>query len=59
MHAAAQSNENTFASFQKSPLTLAIFGIVVGYYVAYYAGVIREMRRLSALPAPQVETDAP
>ncbi|MEP6485084.1 MAG: DUF1453 domain-containing protein [Rudaea sp.] len=49
LHAAAQSNESPFASFQKSPLTMAIFGIVIGYYVAYYAGVIREMRRASAL----------
>lgn len=40
MHAAHQANANPFAAYQKSPLTLAIFGIVVGYYVAYYVGVL-------------------
>ncbi|MGH8089851.1 MAG: DUF1453 domain-containing protein [Rudaea sp.] len=47
MQAAHQVNANPFAAYQKSPLTLAIFGIVIGYYIAYYAGVL--MR--SAKPA--------
>jgi hypothetical protein len=38
--AASQVGANPFAAYQKSPLTLAIFGIVVGYYIAYYAGVL-------------------
>ena len=54
MQAAAQAHENPYAAFQKSPLTMAIFGIVIGYYVAYYAAVIREMRRISpATPQPE------
>jgi hypothetical protein len=40
MQAAQQVNANPFAAYQKSPLTLAIFGIVIGYYIAYYAGVL-------------------
>jgi hypothetical protein len=55
MQAAANVNESPFAAYQKSPLTLAIFGIVIGYYVAYYAGVIREARRLAAV-APKSDT---
>ncbi len=29
----------------RSPLTLGIFGITAGYYLAYYAGVLWRMRR--------------
>src|ERR1700733_14665073 len=54
MQAAAKVNESPFAAYQKSPLTLAIFGIVIGYYVAYYAGVIREAKRLAAI-APKID----
>jgi len=54
MHAAAQADQNPFAAYQKSPLTLAIFGVVIGYYVFYYAGVLRVSRGLrmpsAALP---------
>jgi hypothetical protein len=53
MHAATQEDANPFAAYQKSPLTLAIFGIVIGYYLAYYAGVLIESRRLAALPVPR------
>jgi len=45
MHAAAQADQNSFAAYQKSPLTLAIFGVVVGYYI-YYAGVLRTSKSL-------------
>jgi cytochrome b561 len=41
LHAAAQADQNPLAAFQRSPLTLAIFGVLVGYYVFYYAGVLR------------------
>jgi hypothetical protein len=44
MQAAHQVDANPFAAYQKSPLTLAIFGIVVGYYIAYYVGVLKESR---------------
>ena len=43
-HAAVQANADPFASYQKSPLTLAIFGVVVGYYVLYYMGILTKSR---------------
>lgn len=46
MQAAAQAN--TLAAYQRSPLTLGIFGVVVGYYVAYYIGVLGKSRTLTA-----------
>jgi hypothetical protein len=46
MHAAAQADQNPFAAYQKSPLTLAIFGVVVGYYIFYYIGVLRTSKSL-------------
>jgi len=51
LHAATQADQNPFAAFQRSPLTLAIFGVLVGYYVFYYAGVLRASKSLPA-PAP-------
>jgi hypothetical protein len=38
-------------AYQRNPLTLGIFGLLVGYYVLYYAGVLFRTRP-SALPAP-------
>jgi hypothetical protein len=55
---AAQADQNPFAAFQRSPLTLAIFGVLVGYYVFYYAGVLRASRNLPA-PAPAVSSETP
>jgi len=49
-HALAAADQNPFAAYQKSPLTLAIFGILVGYYVFYYAGVLGRGKDLQ--PAP-------
>jgi hypothetical protein len=43
------------AAYQRSPLTLGIFGLLVGYYVLYYAGVLFRTRS-SALPAPNPAT---
>lgn len=56
MNAAAHSNANALAAYQRSPLTLAIFGVLVGYYVAYYIGVLIKSRNLApeaAAPAAQ------
>jgi hypothetical protein len=55
MHAAAQADTSPFAAYQKSPLTLAIFGVLVGYYVAYYAGVLSKSRSLAIEPAPSAD----
>jgi hypothetical protein len=51
-HAAADAGANPFAAYQKSPMTLAIFGIVVGYYVAYYIGVLVKSGATSPPPMP-------
>ncbi len=48
LQAAAQADQNPFAAFQKSPLTLAIFGVLIGYYVFYYAGVLKKAKELPA-----------
>lgn len=48
MQAAAQADQNPFAAFQKSPLTLAIIGVLIGYYVYYYGGVLRVSRASAA-----------
>jgi len=50
MQAAAQADQDAFSAFQRSPLTLAIFGVLIGYYICYYAGVLRTARGVSAAP---------
>ena len=39
------------ADFARSPLTLAIFGTLAGYYVAYAIGLIRWSRRTDTAPS--------
>jgi hypothetical protein len=56
MHAASQADQDPFASFQRSPLTLAILGVVVGYYVCYYIGVLQRSRSLTPGLAAVKET---
>jgi hypothetical protein len=46
----AQVGANPFGQYQRSPLTLAIFGVLVGYYVLFNLGVLRKSRDV-ALPA--------
>jgi hypothetical protein len=44
---------NPFAAFQRSPLTLAIFTVLVGYYITLYVGIFlagRAHRRSASLP---------
>ncbi|HET7557812.1 MAG TPA: DUF1453 domain-containing protein [Rhodanobacteraceae bacterium] len=45
--AARQAAQNTdpFALYQRSPMTLALFGLLVGYYVYYYIGVLRMAKK--------------
>jgi len=33
------------APYPRTPLTLALFGLLVGYYVCYYTGVLRMARK--------------
>jgi len=48
--AIAQAGPNPFDQFHRSPLTLAIFGVLVGYYVLFNLGVLRKSREIP-LPA--------
>jgi len=36
---------NPYDSFQRSPLTLALFTLLIGYYVTYSAGVLLRLHR--------------
>jgi drug/metabolite transporter superfamily protein YnfA len=40
MQGARMAGENPMGSFERSPLTLAIFALLVGYYVTYYVGIL-------------------
>jgi len=35
-----------FGAYQRSPLTMAILGLLLGYYIAYYAGLLIHHRRV-------------
>lgn len=46
----AVTGSNPFDQYQRSPLTLAIFGVLVGYYFLFNLGVLRKSREIP-LPA--------
>ena len=45
----ALPNQGFAASYQGNPLTLAVFGALVGYYVFYYVGVLQRTRLTAAV----------
>ena len=47
---------NPWAAYQQNPLTLAVFGLVVGYYVFYNIGILRRTAdpALTTTQAPPV-----
>ncbi len=47
---ALQPNQDPLAAYQKSPLTLAIFGVLIGYYLVFNVGVLRKSRDLLVAP---------
>jgi hypothetical protein len=51
MHAAAQENQNPLASLQRSPLTVLVFGLLIGYYIYFNLGVLRRSQLLIVPPA--------
>jgi hypothetical protein len=53
-NAGVQPDSNPFAVYQRSPLTIAMFGVLLGYYEFFILGVLKKSREL-ALPA----TEAP
>jgi hypothetical protein len=46
--AAPGDSQLTLLARSRSPLTMATLGAVMGYYLAYFSGVLRVARRLSA-----------
>jgi hypothetical protein len=38
--AMVNANQNLTIAYQKNPVTLGIFGVLIGYYVAFYIGVL-------------------
>jgi len=51
---AHQAGMNPFSAFQRSPLTLAIFALLIGYYVTYYIGVLLRSAPREGLP-PRID----
>jgi cytochrome b561 len=58
MHAAAQEDQNPFTSFQRSPLTVVVFGLLIGYYIYFNLGVLRRSQLL-VIPPAATPTAAP
>jgi hypothetical protein len=55
MHHAAQSlgpNADPFGTLQRSPLTLATFGVLASYYLVFALGVLQKARAANAAAAP-------
>lgn len=53
-----QFDAGTFQSFGRSPLTLAIFGVVAAYYTTYAVGILRWSRTAGRdLPPPEPVID--
>jgi hypothetical protein len=44
--AAVQAEGSPFAGMQRSALTMGLFCLLAGYYVGYYAGVLRAVKRM-------------
>jgi hypothetical protein len=47
----APSDQNPFDAYQKSPLTVAMFGLLIGYYASFNIGVLRKGRELASAAA--------
>jgi len=43
-NATLDANQNLALAYQRSPMTLGIFAVLVGYYVVFYAGVLARTR---------------
>lgn len=56
-HEGANMQAMMFSS-SRTPLTLAVLGLVVAYYVAYYIGVLIRSRALAPASPPPVEAQA-
>jgi len=43
-----QGASGGYAAYQRSPLTMMILGLLLGYYIAYYVGLLIHHRRVTA-----------
>jgi hypothetical protein len=59
MQAAKAETGDAFASFQGSPLTIALFAIVIGYYLTYCAGLLARGAALRATNAQPGDAASP
>lgn len=48
-HAMMGAHQDLAIAYQKNPVTLGIFGLVVGYYVVFYVGVLAKTRTAAAM----------
>ena len=46
--AMANANQNLATAYQKNPVTLGIFGVLLGYYALFYLGVLVRTRTAAA-----------
>jgi cytochrome b561 len=46
------------SDFARSPATLAVFGILAGYYIAYAAGLLRWRYRVIRAKAPEAKASS-
>ena len=57
------AGETPLDNLQRSPLTLGIFCLTAAYYIVYFCGIIRRMRRLEGVaavaPGPPPSEPAP
>ena len=53
--AEAGQDQNPLAYLQRSPLTMVVFGLLIGYYVFFNLGVLRRSRELLVPPAATAE----
>jgi cytochrome b561 len=58
VYAAAQTlpqpgvGTSPFAGMNRSPLTMALFGVLIGYYITYYLGILQKSRQPAQIPCP-------
>jgi hypothetical protein len=45
MHAATQNDMSPWAGYTSSPLTMLVVGLIVGYYIVYFSGLLVHHRR--------------
>ena len=58
--AVAAADQNLASAYQRSPATIGIFSVLVGYYVLFYAGVLVKSRGLvPAIPPTATDENPP